>query len=476
MGPSSSQSPSQIQPPPPFSQTPQTLQQPQTPSHPQQHQQNYPQFSQQLQPYQQPQYFTHNAVGQFTSPFSATPVPQQPNSHFPQIFQNHTGLPPNHIFQEALVQLMNNFQQQNPISMPTNVAQQTAFLQQLLQGASSTAQFGGTPQWAHNPHVSNVNDNHEIPQASISTQPQSSSPQPLAPSIRRRRSPLPSTPSPPPPPSRRRKGKERAEPSRRDSFKRKRSEPTEDEDDGFEETPATPEYSPKVKSQVLSPRNLGEIFRTEAGESLVFFVQVDLTGRHDIVRSIKVRSLYVISVSKLTIDQKNGGKMVGDIREADYVVLGNTLSKTFNGLLAQTNAANKPPLRANFIIDCIEQEALLDIDNYILDTPSHPNKRIRTSGVVKVETDDGNDIRELKKLKKVKQTPSKAKMDVSISRTGGTRSPTPPPSHNKVERSPGIFAFTDEENKYLKRYIRYLVEGHVDISHSAICKQLYQKV
>jgi hypothetical protein len=97
---------------------------------------------------------------------------------------------------------------------------------------------------------------------------------------------LPSTPSPPPPPTRS-KGKEKATDSRQNLYKRKRSESSDDSSE--EELFTTPPRHRQTKEpQVLSPRKLGEIFRSDSGESLLFFVQVDLMGRHGIVQSIKV--------------------------------------------------------------------------------------------------------------------------------------------------------------------------------------------
>jgi hypothetical protein len=114
----------------------------------------------------------------------------------------------------------------------------------------------------------------------------SSSPEMCAPSIRRR-SLLPSTPSPPPPPIRS-KGKEKALVLRQNSFKRKRSESADGSSEEEESFATPPRHLQTKVPHVLSPRKLGEIFRSDSGESLLFFVQVDLMGRHGVVQNIKV--------------------------------------------------------------------------------------------------------------------------------------------------------------------------------------------
>jgi hypothetical protein len=80
--------------------------------------------------------------------------------------------------------------------------------------------------------------------------------------------------------------------SRQISFKRKRSESSSDgsSDESSEgESYATPPRLSQAKEpHVLSPRKLGEIFRSDSGESLLFFVQVDLMGRQVVAQNIKV--------------------------------------------------------------------------------------------------------------------------------------------------------------------------------------------
>jgi hypothetical protein len=160
--------------------------------------------------------------------------------------------------------------------------------------------------------------------------------------------------------------------------------------------------------------------------------------------------------------------MGGSITDADYVVLGNTSSKTFPDLLAQATAANKLPLRSAFIVDCVKHEALLDINDYVLEEYTPPKKRGRTS-VASVKAEKPRE-------KKEKPTPKKkADQGVAPTRHDGPPSPTPPPASTRVELPGGHFRFSDEEVNFFKRYARHLLEMDHQISNAAIFKRLCEK-
>lgn len=267
-------------------------------------------FAQQYPPSQpsQSNSFLSNTGIQFPNTFPTNPGPQmqqfpqsqtgQGMAYPPQMMQNYMGQPNGQQTGPYDVQrfwaTFIDVARQQGLPMPLGVPQQMSNnmmphmlqsqqfqnngMQSLGQGQSTSSSF---PDSLANGSVSN-SSSHVSPSAA----PHSSSPEMCAPSIRRR-SLLPTTPSPPPPPTRS-KGKEKATGSRRNSFKRKRSvssdEPS-DEEDLF----VTPPRNRQAKEpQVLSPRKLGDIFRSDSGENLLFFVQVDLMGRHGIVQSIKV--------------------------------------------------------------------------------------------------------------------------------------------------------------------------------------------
>lgn len=171
--------------------------------------------------------------------------------------------------------------------------------------------------------------------------------------------------------------------------------------------------------------------------------------------------------------QKNGGKMGGSISDADYVVLGNTLSKTFPDLLAQTTAANKLPLRSAFIVDCVKHEALLDINDYVLEEYVPPKKRGRPN-VIATKAEKAGKPKEKKESNRPTTNKRTEKPMVPIRHTGPP-SPTPPPVSTRVALPGGHFRFSDEEVNFFRRYARHLLEMDHQISNTAIFKRLYEK-
>lgn len=273
---------------------------------------SYPQQAQQVQQFQSQPYpqqyaqsqksaFSSNAGNQFVNPFLMNQAPQM--QQFPQIQPGQSVIYPQQMVQNYMGQpngqqnapfdaqmFLANFMdiaRQQGFQMPLGVPQQmtNTMMQQMFQ----SQQFSNTvmPQSGQGQSISSsfpnsfANDktSNGSSHPSASAAPHSPSPQVCAPSIRRRSSPL-STPSPPPPQLSKGKGKAVAP-----SFKRKRSEPS---DESSEEDFVTPPRLLETNAQVLFPRKLGEIFRSDSGEPLLFFMQVDLMGRYAAVQHIKV--------------------------------------------------------------------------------------------------------------------------------------------------------------------------------------------
>lgn len=163
--------------------------------------------------------------------------------------------------------------------------------------------------------------------------------------------------------------------------------------------------------------------------------------------------------------------MIGNINDADYVVLGNTTSKTFPDLLAQTTAADKLPLRSAFISDCVKHEALLDDSDYILeDFIPQPKKRGRPGmAIAKAETPK-------KKVPKEKKPPKKSDEQMAPISYDGPPSPTPPPVSSRVELPSGYFRFSEEDIAFFRLYARHLVEQDHLISNTSLFKRLHEKV
>ena len=100
--------------------------------------------------------------------------------------------------------------------------------------------------------------------------------------------------------------------------------------------------------------------------------------------------------------------MVGGMSEAHYVIIGNSLSKTYHDLITQATAANKLPLRQTFISDCAKHEGLLNENDYVLEDYVPPKKRGRPSlASTKPKPDKANKEKASKK-EKIKATPKKA--------------------------------------------------------------------
>lgn len=160
--------------------------------------------------------------------------------------------------------------------------------------------------------------------------------------------------------------------------------------------------------------------------------------------------------------------MSGSITDANFVILGNAQSKTYQDLLMQATAANKLPLRHTFIADCITHRGLLDQNDYVLEDYVPPKKRPRTStaGAVKKE-------KPKVKKEKIKAAPKKAAGPISHN---GPPSPSPVPVKDEVNCIGGHYAFTTEEVDYFKRYARCLIERDLKISNTAIMKAMQAKV
>ncbi|KAI0698437.1 hypothetical protein C8T65DRAFT_12796 [Cerioporus squamosus] len=97
-----------------------------------------------------------------------------------------------------------------------------------------------------------------------------------------------------------------------------------------------------------SPGEL-KLFTKRPGEPYLFFVQVDIRGRGRIADPIK----------------KHGGKLVADISQADFVILGHPNTKNFEEWLRQSAFYDKLPLKTQWVLDCLEEEEILDVEGYV---------------------------------------------------------------------------------------------------------------
>ncbi|RPD82465.1 hypothetical protein L226DRAFT_27057 [Lentinus tigrinus ALCF2SS1-7] len=111
-----------------------------------------------------------------------------------------------------------------------------------------------------------------------------------------------------------------------------------------------------------TPGGLG-LFMKRPGEPYLFFVQVEIRNRAKIADPIK----------------KHGGKLVPDINQADFVILGHPATTNFEEWLRQSAYYGKLPLKPQWVFDCLEEEEIVDVDDYVYEGLRVERKRGRRS-------------------------------------------------------------------------------------------------
>ena len=270
-------------------------------------------------------------------------------------------------------------------------------------------------------------------------------------------------------------------------------------------------------------RHSGNVFEDEDGESLLFYVQIQMHNRKDVVTTIKVRIIVTSPLLLTRFQQKNGGRIVGNTNDADYVVL-YTAGHDFKALLKSAIAAGKPAVYSRWVTDCVAKEELLDTAEYEFDqSKANPTRRRKASSVAPVEDEEGRPLAKIKrkrnslveepgpssqpsqpprqfkfinpapppepkvgtpKLKlaaniqppqivQPRPRPVKAKSKASTPKV--PPSPSPPPEEDRTLAGRG-FIFTDAEIQFLYDYARVLLARDWKISNSAISTAVYKKV
>ncbi|KAF8560306.1 hypothetical protein OG21DRAFT_1502618 [Imleria badia] len=303
----------------------------------------------------------------------------------------------------------------------------------------------------------------------------------LTPSISRKRPPAVKLTNPPP--KRWRKGKEKA--IFTDSSEHSEVDELMEASDDLQSahSSASPPAHPR---NIVARKKHGEIFLSGSGQPLRFFVQVDLHGRHTVVTNIK----------------KNKGKIVNNIADADYLILFSR-SDTFQGLLSEATALGKSPILAAFVADCIEEGALLDETDYILESVAKVKalKRGRQNAFsIKVETpvsfsQQTNIVKPKSSLatdggKKSRGTPSKSSTDKKLKKqprsapskptvekredSTASRPPTPPPASTRRLMSSGKYLFTEAEDEYFLCLAKHHLTRDPTISNTALVHRLHE--
>jgi hypothetical protein len=205
---------------------------------------------------------------------------------------------------------------------------------------------------------------------------------------------------------------------------------------------------------------------------LSFFVQVDLGNRLSAVNKIKVCYYVSGAVYSTNLSQKNGGRIESDNMVADYVILDPAKEKDFANLLMSTAAANKFAMRASFVHNCVEEDALLNPTEYIFEEP--PNlrkKRARMSAATP------SPVKKEKVSKKEKSWNGSTDLTAHLTRNPiGSRTPSPPGPESSRLHSSGKYLFTDEELNYFGRYIGVLLKRDPLTSNNSLALKMHQKV
>jgi len=201
--------------------------------------------------------------------------------------------------------------------------------------------------------------------------------------------------------------------------------------------------------------------------------------------------------------QKNKGKVIGSIADADYVILF-TRSQTFQGLLSEAQACDKIPLQSAFVTDCVAENVLLDETSYALDTGVSIKSRRGRQGVffdlvpaeVPLSVKKEKPVSDMKPKPKAKkavpaETPTKkvtkrlaptsskisaAPSSKDVKSARARRSPTPPPPETRKSMKDGKFYFTDPELLYFCRYAQFLLNEDPTMSTAALLQAVHKKV
>ncbi|KDQ63452.1 hypothetical protein JAAARDRAFT_29473 [Jaapia argillacea MUCL 33604] len=285
------------------------------------------------------------------------------------------------------------------------------------------------------------------------------------PSSRRISSSSPS-PSPPPPSTSRVKGKARADvrpTPKRHSILRHTSSSSDDSDDSQTQT-TSPPHSQTQRRKILMHRQEGEVFKAPSGKPFLFHVQVDLKNRSEPVNLIK----------------KNGGRITTEMADADYVIQA-PLSSTFEAMYEQAASCGKHPIYSTFVMDCVDELALLDTEGYLIVDPN-PVKRKRDAAKER-EAAQKTVRKRAKKEKEKDETSKKRVRHTAPSSSSGKeavhsvdweRSPTPPT--DVVPTPSGRKLYTREQRDYFNQYGRILIKRDPDISWTTLSKKMFEKM
>jgi len=185
--------------------------------------------------------------------------------------------------------------------------------------------------------------------------------------------------------------------------------------------------------------------------------------------------------------QKNKGKIVNNIPDADYVIA-SSRTKSYDWLLREATALEKIPIQGAFVIDCIDECALLDEIGYALEADSKTNPTRRRRPAVKRQNNKPKPValsREVsrantKGLSKV-LTPKIRKQKSGYtphvaSSPKISAPPSPPPPEARKRMSDGRYYFTEGEDEYLCQFAQHHFTQDPSMSITMLMHKLHEKV
>ncbi|CCL99016.1 uncharacterized protein FIBRA_01025 [Fibroporia radiculosa] len=203
-------------------------------------------------------------------------------------------------------------------------------------------------------------------------------------------------------------------------------------------------------------RNDEEIFKTDAGDSMMFYVQIETRNRGEVVQSIR----------------KHGGKIVPDIPQADVVILAQH-TKPFSDWLRRAQQAKRPTAQASYVHDCITEGSILDIEPYSFGDFDFERKRGRPSKSPRKVSSPEAKVKKNKSMPKAKASRDKGAENGTSEGEHWEHSPSPP---RHIVTKGGKNLFTSEEHEYFLRYIPVLMSRNPEMTLQAIADKLFEKM
>ncbi|KAJ6519762.1 hypothetical protein C8R45DRAFT_1204867 [Mycena sanguinolenta] len=194
------------------------------------------------------------------------------------------------------------------------------------------------------------------------------------------------------------------------------------------------------------------IFISESGEPLTFYVAIDVKKRNDILLQIR----------------RNGGQ-ISTQTTANFAIL-SFRSKDFETLLEAVISANGTAVKPAFVTDSVERNTLLDSSPYEYELPEPKVQKPASTSAAKSQ---GANHRKAPRSKNVVVKEERKSPELSLPRSP---SPSPPPAHTRVLMKNGLYRWTVDEEEYALMYCKRLFARDREMSLTALAAKLHAKM